>query len=354
MISLPVAGCAAGLDSLPLPAPGLNSDSIVLTAEFSNALNLPAKAKVKLNGADIGEVSSIGTRDFNALAKLRIRADVPLYVGSTAELRSATPLGDLFVAIRPDPMPAADTSLLRDGDNIPRAGTTAAATIEDVLSSAALLVNGGVIRRLVTVTNGAGSAVGGRGDKVAELLRQSTLLVSRLNERTGQIDGALRNTSDLAAAITAQQETLNTALAAANPATSTIADNTNAIVDLTGAIARITDQLARFPSMKGTDTRSLIADLNRLSATFNAIAVDPNLSLTPLNTLVGPVMKATTGTGGAVNAVVAKLALGSLPDKNYPGDPGFHGPDGTDYHAMIGSLRYQWNLMLSKVMGGDR
>jgi hypothetical protein len=39
---------------------------------------------------------------------------------------------------------------------------------------------------------------------------------------------------------------------------------------------------------------------------------------------------------------------------NYPGDPEFHGPDGTDYHAMIGSLRYQWNLLLNKAFGPGR
>ena len=33
--------------------------SYALTAVFSDALNLPAKAKVKLYGADIGEVESI-------------------------------------------------------------------------------------------------------------------------------------------------------------------------------------------------------------------------------------------------------------------------------------------------------
>jgi len=52
-------------------------------------------------------------------------------------------------------------------------------------------------------------------------------------------------------------------------------------------------------------------------------------------------------------ALCASVALGSLPDKNWPGDPAFHGPDGTDWHAMVGSLRYQWNLLLSKVYGPE-
>ena len=28
-----------------------------------------------------------------------------------------------------------------------------------------------------------------------------------------------------------------------------------------------------------------------------------------------------------------------------------HGPDGTDWHAMVGSMRYEWNLLLGKIYG---
>jgi virulence factor Mce-like protein len=348
-----VAGCATGLDSLPLPAPGQAGDRISLTAVFANALNLPAKAKVKLNGADIGDVESIRAEDFAAYVTMRISADVVLHAGATAELRSATPLGDVFVAIKPDPHPAPDAPLLRDGDTIALNSTSAAATIEDVLGSATLLVNGGAIRRLVTVVNGAGSAVGGRGEKVAALLQQSNTLISRLNGRSAQIEGALRSTSDLAAALSARQDTLNEAISAAGPGISTIQANTAQLADLVDAVARVTNQLNRFPSMQGTDTRSLVADLNRLAATFNDAALDPNLSWTAWNRIIGVIVKSASGPNAHAAAEITQLALGSLPDMNYPGDPAFHGPDGTDWHAMIGSLRYQWNLLLSKVYGPE-
>jgi len=62
-----LGGCATnGLGSLPLPAPGIGSGGYLITAVFSNALNLPAHAKVKLAGADIGQLeashnSSVGS-----------------------------------------------------------------------------------------------------------------------------------------------------------------------------------------------------------------------------------------------------------------------------------------------------
>lgn len=97
-----VSGCATeGLASLPLPAPGDTGEGYTLTAVFANALNLPDMAKVKLAGADVGQMESMVARNYTAVTTLRIRDGVQLPQGSTAELRSATPLGDVFVSIRP-------------------------------------------------------------------------------------------------------------------------------------------------------------------------------------------------------------------------------------------------------------
>lgn len=352
-LALTLAGCSAGLAGIPLPAPGRIDGDLALTAVFTNALNLPLKAKVKLNGADIGEVESIRTQDFSAHVTMKVSVTAPLYTDTIAELRSATPLGDIFIAVRRGPDAAADATRLRDGDTIALDHTTSAATIEDVLSSAALLVNGGAIRSLVSTVNGAGSAVGGRGEKVAALLHNSNTLLSRLNDRSAQIDNALRSTSDLAATLSARRDTLKTVLAAAAPATETLADNANNLADMVAAGARITGQINRFPSMQGTDTRSTLSDLNRLSDVFNQIATDPYLNLNIWNRMITGITHITSGPDIHAVGVVTQLAIGALPDKNYPGDPGIHGPDGTDWHAMIGSLRYEWNLLLSRIYGPE-
>jgi virulence factor Mce-like protein len=349
-----LSGCSAGLESLPLSAPSAKGGSYSVTAVFTNALNLPAQAKVKLDGVDIGVVDAISAKDFTARVTMSIRDDVPLSTGSTAELRSATPLGDLFVAIHSDPQQTGSAARLRGGDTIPLASTSAGATVEELLSSAAVLVNGGVVRNVTTLLNGAGKAVGGRGDNVATLLHESSALITRLNARSAQIKTALDNTSDLTTTLSQRQNTLDQALAAAAPAMTTIAENRDQIADLTDSVARITRQLQRFPSVQGTDTRSLISDLNHLSAAFNDVSVDPNLSLTALNRILPLIMKLTAGTNISGAGEVTQLAWGSLPDMNYPGDPQFHGPDGTDYHAMIGSLRYEWNLLLDKIYGPNR
>ncbi|MEZ0364063.1 MCE family protein [Mycobacterium sp. pUA109] len=347
-----LAGCAAGLDALPLPSPGASGKTYALTAVFSDALNLPEQAKVKLLGADIGEVHAIRAHDFTAQVDMRIRSDVPLRVGATAELRSATLIGDVFVSIKPSASP--DAPLLHNGDTIPLKSTAAAPTVEDVLNSMAMLVNGGTIRYLVNSINGAGVALGGRGEKVGLLLDQTSGLLSKMNGRSEQLDAALRRTSDLSAVMAGRSKTLSDSLEAGGPAMAVIAENSTRIADLVATTARITRQLSRFPSIAGTDSRSTVADLNRLAGTFNDIAVDPNLSLFSLNRLIGILMKAFASTSVHVEVTLDQLALGPWPDINYPGDPGFHWSDGTDWHQLVESLRYEWNLLLAKIYGEQR
>ncbi len=347
-----LAGCGVGLDSVPLPSPGAGGQTYRLTAIFSNALNLPAKAKVRVFGADVGEVAAIRAKNFTARVVLQIRSDVAIRVGSTVELRSATPLGDVFVQIRPSTNRQA--GMLHDGDEIPLESTAAAPTVEELLNSLALLVNGGAVRALTTDINGAGRAVGGRGQKLAQLISETTEFLSRMTARSRQLDATLRSTARMAAELTAHRDSLAGALSAGAPALAAIADNTTRVADLVDTVARITRQLSRFPSLQGTDTRSASADLNRLSAVFNDISVDPNLSLTAFNQLLAILIKSTNSTSAHARLEIAQLALVPLPDKNYPGDTGFHGPDGTDWHAMIGGLRYEWNMLLGKINGPNR
>lgn len=353
MVTL-ISGCTTSLQSLPLPAPVAGVHSYALTAVFSNALNLPAKAKVKLYGADIGEVDTIEAENFTARVHMRIRPDVQLRVGSTAELRSATLLGDVFVQIASDPQQSPDAAVLHDGDAIPLSSTAAAPTVEELLDSMALLVNGGAVRHLVSIVNGAGESVGGRGEKLATLLQQTRTLLAAMTARSEQLSTTLRRTADLAATMTHHRTSLETALSSAAPAMAVIADNTANLAQLSDGVARITRQLSRFPSVQGNDTHSVVADFNRLAGVFNDLSVDPDLSLTAFNRLMGIFLKMTSSTAGHVRTSIEKLSLAPWPDKNYPGDPGFHWPDGTDWHQMIGSLRYEWNFFLDRIYGAQR
>ncbi|MBH0779714.1 MlaD family protein [Nocardia bovistercoris] len=339
-LALSVTGCAAGLDRLPLPAPGLSGDTYTLTATFTNALNLPTAAKVKLNGADVGQVESMSARDYTAVVTLRITAAVRLPLGTGAQLRSATPLGDVFVALRPPPDPAADTPTLADGATIPLESTSAAATIEEMLTRASLLVNGGTIEHLTTVLSALGEHVGGRGERLATLLAETRTLLSTLSARSARINDVLAASSELGATLAAQRGVLTDAITAAGPAMEVLADNTDSFATLVDRLHIITTQLARFPSIAGTNDTSMAANADRLAAGLNAAALNPEADLGELNTMLSVVLKMISGPNGHIDADVAQVAVGAVPDPGFPGTSGARLPDTTDWTAFVGSLQH--------------
>lgn len=353
-VCLAVTSCASeGLASLPLPAPGVGSGGYTLTAVFSNALNLPANAKVKLAGADVGQLESMVARNYTAVTTLRIMDGVRLPKGSTAELRSATPLGDVFIAVKPPSPAEPGAPLLKDGDSIELASTTAAATVESVLSSAAILVNGGAVRNFTNIVNGLGKATGDQGEAFGTLIRKTNNTLGRLNSRSDQIANAMTETSRLVDTIEAKNQSLADVLAEARPATDTLAVHTSQIADLVVQIGDVSGQLRKFPSIAGTDAsgRSVIADANEIARAWNDVVLTPDATLHSLNRLMPPFVKSTTGTALAVNGSIDRLILGSIPDIGFAGDPGLHGPKRYNWHQLVGTFQYTLYRLQERVVG---
>ncbi|MBB5915987.1 virulence factor Mce-like protein [Nocardia transvalensis] len=340
-------GCSVSLDKLPLPAPGV--EGYAVTATFANALNLPTMARVRFNGADIGQVESMRAENYTAVVSMRIASGVQLPAGTTAELRSATPMGDVFVALTPPAHPDPGAPDLGDGANIPLPQTSAAATIEEVLTKASLLVNGGAIENVTSLANNLGQAVGGRGDRLGALIEQTRDLVNNLAARSDRIRAILAGAADLSATAAAQRGDLSDAVAAAAPASQVIGDNTQQLVDLIGQVNRIARQLDRYPSVNGTSDRSLVDSMNRLADGLNVAANNPEADLDALNSIIPIILKVTDASSAHVDVDVVRLAAGAVPDPNTPADSGGRMPDATDWASFIGSLRYTLDRLKNKV-----
>ncbi len=354
VVALTVSGCATeGLASLPLPAPGVDADGYTLTAVFSNALNLPAHAKVKLAGADVGQLESMEARDYTAVTTLRIMEGVQLPEGSTAELRSATPLGDVFIAIKPPSPVDPGTPLLDDGDMIPLESTTAAATVESVLSSAAILVNGGAVRNFTNIINGLGKATGDQGQAFGELIRKTNNTLGTLNARSDQISTALTETSRLAEQIETKNDVLGELMTEAGPATDTLAAHTDQIADLVTQVGDVGVLLQQFPSIAGNDTsgRSVIGDANTVAAAWNEVVLTPDATLYALNRLMPPFIKATASSSVSTQTSIDRLVLGSIPDIGFAGDAGLHGPKRYNWHQLVGSLKFTLFRLQERIVG---
>ena len=240
-----------------------------------------------------------------------------------------------------------------NGDTIGLDSTAAAATVESVLSSAAILVNGGAVRNFTNIINGFGKATGDQGQAFGDMIRKSNELLGTLDSRSDQISNALTQLSRLADQLDAKDQTITDLMVAASPATSALADNTTQLSNLAVQVGDTTRLLARFPSIGGTDTsgRSMIRDLNTVAGAANDVAVSPDTSLLALNRLIPPLVKSTAGNSISVHVGVDKIMLGSIPDIGFPGDIGLHGPHHYNVNLLVGTLKYTLWRLQERVVG---
>ena len=76
-----------------------------------------------------------------------------------------------------------------------------------MLSSAAILVNGGAVRNFTNIINGLGKATGDQGQAFGDLIRKTNRTLGTLNARSDQISTALTETSELVDQIEAKNQT---------------------------------------------------------------------------------------------------------------------------------------------------
>jgi phospholipid/cholesterol/gamma-HCH transport system substrate-binding protein len=210
-----LSGCAGPtFSSLPLPGSGVSGDTITLSADFDDVLNLADGAAVRVDGVDSGKVSGVSAHDFRARVEMTVRRDARIRQGATARLRYTTPLGELFVDIRnPDSGP-----VLRDGARLPLSATSTAPTVEDALASASLLINGGGLSQLETITTEANKALGGHEGQIRDLLERSGALLQKVNASSSDIDRTLHALDDVSVMLHQRRGTIQQALVDVRPA----------------------------------------------------------------------------------------------------------------------------------------
>jgi phospholipid/cholesterol/gamma-HCH transport system substrate-binding protein len=203
----PTAACSLDPTRLPVPGAYTPHHSYRVKIEFSSALNLPARAKVDSGGIQIGVLDHVQLENTTAVAYVEMSGDTALPANTRAELRQATPLGDIYIALLPPEESSA--SVLRDGDTIPLRNTAPAANVEDVLRSVSNLVAGGAIGTLQSTVVNLNKAF---PKDPAELTRMQHTIAGVLNDLAANqdtIDGILSSMANISTSLAANTDVFN-------------------------------------------------------------------------------------------------------------------------------------------------
>lgn len=231
-----LAGCSTTMRDLPIPGTGVAGDTVEVRAQFAEALNLAQGAPVKVNGVDMGQVESIAPNDFTAEVTMTLKDEAQLRDGARARLRYNTPLGELFV----DVTNPATGPLLGEDAELGLADTETAPTVEDALAQASLLVNGGGLEQLQTVSRELNTALNGKEGDVRTLLDRARVFLVEANATTGSIDQVLASLDSLSRTLSSRERTINRAVREIRPAARVLRERTPDFTRLLAEVERFT------------------------------------------------------------------------------------------------------------------
>jgi phospholipid/cholesterol/gamma-HCH transport system substrate-binding protein len=144
--ALVLSSCAAlNVDAVPVPGSNYAGGHTIII-EFANVLNLPARAKVVMDGTKVGVVTDVTLTRRGVDVTSQIDRDVAVPSNIHAVMQQATVLGDTYVALERPPG-SGYAAPLRPGGRIPLAQTTSPPQLEDTIASLANFVGSGAIQR---------------------------------------------------------------------------------------------------------------------------------------------------------------------------------------------------------------
>ena len=268
-VMLLLSGCGfSGIYSLPLPGEGKGGDSYQIKVELADALDLVPYSAVKVNNATVGHVKSVSLDKRHALVVCQLKDTVRLPANAVAIVQETSLLGEKFVEIHPS-SDEAPRGQLRDGDTIPLGRTDTSATVEEVLGALSLLLNGGGLDQIRTISTELNAALAGREESARSLLTQLDVFVTGLDKQKAEIIRAIEGLNRLGATVRAQQSTVNTALERMPPAMGILAEDRAQLTELLVSM----DQLGSVATKVLNDSRdSMLANLRSLEPTVRRLA----------------------------------------------------------------------------------
>ncbi|MCP2276075.1 MlaD family protein [Nocardia amikacinitolerans] len=152
-----LSGCGFDPAQVPVPGATVSGPTYQVRIELANALNLPARAKVVANGAQIGSLREVSVVDptleqpGRVEAVVEIAEGVRLPVSTTVQLRQNTILGDIYIGLT---TPTGDFDrTIPPGGTIPLARTRPALQVEDLLAGMSTFVGGGAMQQMQDIVN---------------------------------------------------------------------------------------------------------------------------------------------------------------------------------------------------------
>ena len=272
MTVLALSGCGfQGLYSAPLPGGAdLGSRPYRVLVDFADVLDLVPQSSVKVNDVTVGKVESVTLVGWQARAQVIVNGDVTLPANAHARIRQTSLLGEKFVSLSyppagevSDPVPlsqAPHAGYAYPHIGIARTGSTP--ELEAVLGALSLLLNGGGLEQIKTITHELNEALSGHTGDIRSLLTQARILTTNLNAQKKGILRAIDSLDALASRLNSQRPVLAGALDTMPQAVKILADEKDQFVTLLRSLDKLSTVAVKVINASQDDFVSALTHLN--------------------------------------------------------------------------------------------
>ena len=282
--ALVLTGCSFDVYKLPLPGGAdVGSDPITVTAQFRDVLDLVPDSTVKVDDVTVGKITDVSLQGYTARVTMQLRNDTQLPDNAVATIQQTSLLGEKFVQLAP---PASDPSpnRLKSGDIIPIARTGQNPEVEQVLGALSLLLNGGGVGQLQTITRELDRTLHGREGDARSVLHQVRTFAGQLDRHKHDIVEALQAVDGLSRSLNRQRTTIDATLDQLPAALQSINSQRHDLVRTLRAISHLSGvgvHVIKLSKDATIDTlRQLSPVLSRLEASGDDFVRGFNVALT--------------------------------------------------------------------------
>ncbi|MEV7398242.1 MCE family protein [Aeromicrobium sp. NPDC092404] len=283
-VALLLSGCGfSGVYDIPLPGNKVDQgNGFIVKADFADALNLVPRSSVMVGDVPVGQVESVTRVGWHARVTMLVREDVVLPANAEAQIRQTSLLGEKFVELSAPPAgegitATAATGRLGPDDVIPIDRTGRNPEVEEVLGALSLVLTGGGVGQIQSITHELNEMMEGRTGKIRNVLGQVNTLVRTLNSQKGDIVQAMESINGLSSTLVAEKETIGDAIDAAGPAITVLRDQHTQLVRMLSELDRLGSVGTRVINETKDD---LIAELRHLEPVLRKLS-DTGDSLVP-------------------------------------------------------------------------
>lgn len=269
--ALVLGGCGfSGIYDVPLPGGAdLGDHPYQVKIQFQDVLDLVPQSGVKVNEVPVGQVKAIGlTPDgWHAEVTVEVNGDVKLPANALANVKQSSLLGEKYVELA---SPGADQAQgkLADGATIPLARTGRDVEVEEVLGALSMLLNGGGIAQLNTITKELNNVTAGREPDLKALLANANELVTNLDQQSANITRALDGLDRLSMTLRDQKDKLVGAVDNLGPGLGVLEQQRGQLVTMLNALSNLSGVATDTVNKSKAD---LVADLKALTPTLQKL-----------------------------------------------------------------------------------